>query len=48
MGPRESRNARNFASAQSAWDNATPEDVYGPDEPEPEEVEEEAETEDKP
>ena len=47
MGPRESRNARNFASAQSAWDNMTEEDVYGP-EPEPEEVEEEAETEDKP
>ena len=48
MGPRESRNARNFASAQRSWDNMTPEDVYGADEPEPEDVEEEAETEEKP
>lgn len=29
---RQSRNARRFASAQSAWDNATPDDE---DEPEP-------------
>ena len=34
------RGSRSFASAQRAYDNMTPEDVYGPDEPEPEETEE--------
>lgn len=31
---------RAMASAQRSYDNLTPEDVYGPDEPEPEEDEE--------
>lgn len=37
MSYRESRNARAFASAQRSYDNMTPEDVYGPDDPEEEE-----------